>query len=79
MPSIDPVGRVIHERQIKIVGVLQSVKQVGPTEPTEPDLYAPFAALSFFTQAQLIVRQQKELTPVASATLLRQVRHLAAR
>jgi putative ABC transport system permease protein len=56
MAGIDPVGRVIEDRKVRIVGVLASVKQVGLSENVEPDVYAPFAEFFWYTQAQLIVR-----------------------
>jgi putative ABC transport system permease protein len=74
MPGIDPVGRVVADYNLKIVGVLQSVKQVGPTRPAEPDVYTPFAVMYFFNQGQLIIRNQKELSPAAAEALLTQVR-----
>jgi len=79
MPGIDPVGRVVADYNLKIVGVLQSVKQIGPARPAEPDVYAPFAVLYFFTQGQLIVRNRKALNPAAAAALLAQVRAIVQR
>lgn len=79
MPGIDPVGRVVADYNLKIVGLLQSVKQIGPTRPAEPDVYTPFAVMYFFNQGQLIIRNQQEVSPAAAEALLAQVRAIVQR
>jgi putative ABC transport system permease protein len=72
MPGIDPVGRVIADRKLRIVGVLQSVQQVSLSAAVEPDVYAPFAEFFWYSQAQLIVRMQPNTQ--ASAAIIDAIR-----
>jgi putative ABC transport system permease protein len=56
MDGIDPVGRVLEDRKLKVVGVLKNVNQVSLTAAVEPDVYAPLSVFTWINQLQVIVR-----------------------
>jgi putative ABC transport system permease protein len=63
MPGLDPIGRTVPDRNVRIVGVLQSVRQAGLSQKPEPDYYASFANFYWYTRAQLIIRAAPKLQP----------------
>jgi predicted permease len=76
-PGKDPVGHIIfcafeYGMPMKIVGIVEDVRQSGPTSPPERQLYAPYSQHPFYATSLSVVAR----TPLDPSSLWQPMRRI---